>query len=54
MKQIIELDKEDIRCLIAKEFNVEEDKVNVSLRQVYRGQGLYEHKEYEIYATINK
>lgn len=54
MKQTIELDKEDIRHLIAKEFKVEEDKVSVSLRQVYRGQGIYEHKEYEIYATVNK
>lgn len=54
MKQAIELNKEDIRHLIAKEFGVEEEKVSVSLRKVYRGYGIYEHQEYEIYATVNK
>ena len=54
MKQTIELNNEDIRRLIAKEFHVEEEKVSVSLRPVYRGYGIYEHKEYEVFATINK
>ena len=54
MKQIIELDKEDIKRLIAKGFNVEESQVIVSTRPVYRGQGLFEYKEYEVFATIRK
>lgn len=54
MKQIIELNSEDIKHLIAKEFNVNEDNVSVSIRKIYRGYGLYEHQENEIYATINK
>ena len=54
MKQIIELNSEDIKHLIAKEFHAEEDKVNVSIRKVYRGYGIGEHEDYEIYATINK
>ena len=53
MKQIIELDKEDIRYLIAKEFDVDQDRVSVSIRKVYRGQGCFEHQENEIYATVN-
>ena len=54
MKQTIELNNEDIRRLIAKEFNVEEKEVSVFLRPVYRGYGIYEHEEYEVFATINK
>ena len=54
MKQIIELDSKDITRLIAKGFNVEEDQVVVSTKPVYRGQGPCEHKEYEVFATIEK
>ena len=53
MKQIMELDKEDIKHLIAKEFDVDEDKVSVSIRKVYCGYGCFEHQENEIYATVN-
>ncbi len=54
MKHTIELNSEDIKHLIAKEFHVEEEKVNVSIRQVYRGYGIGEYEDYEIYATVNK
>ena len=53
MKQTIELDAKDIKQLIAKEFNVEEGQVIVAIREVYNGYGLGEHKDYEIYATVN-
>lgn len=52
MKHTIELNKEDIQNLIAKEFNVDKDKVSVSIRKVYRGYGYFEHQENEIYATV--
>ena len=52
MKQTIELDAKDIKQLIAKEFNVEEEQVIVAIREVYNGYGLGEHKDYEIYATV--
>jgi hypothetical protein len=48
------LNSEGIKRLIAKEFNVNEDKVSVSIRKIYRGYALYEHQENEIYATINE
>lgn len=54
MKQIIELNKEDITRLVAKEFNVEEKQVSVFTKPVYCGYGIYEHKEYEVCATVNK
>lgn len=53
MKQIIKLDKEDIAALVAKEFNVTEDKVVVYLEKVYRGYGMGEHKEYEVCVKVN-
>ena len=53
MKQTIELDAKDIKQLIAKEFNVEEEQVIVAIRKVYNGYGLGEHEDYEIYATVN-
>ena len=54
MKQIIQLNAEDIKCLIAKEFGVKEEQVIVSIHKVYSGYGIGEHKDYEIYATVNK
>lgn len=53
MKQIIQLNAKDIQQLIAKEFGVKEEQVLVSLSKVYSGYGMGEHKDYEIYATVN-
>lgn len=52
MKQTIELNAEDIKQLIAKEFDVKEEQVSVSISKVYSGYGMGEHKNYEIYATV--
>ncbi len=54
MKQIIQLNVEDIKRLIAKEFGVKEEQVIVSINKVYSGYGIGEHRDYEIYATVNK
>lgn len=53
MKQTIELNAKDIERLIAKEFNVKEEQVIVSLGKVYSGDGIGENKDYEIRALIN-
>lgn len=53
MKQTIELNVRDIKRLIAKEFDVKEEQVIVSISKVYSGYGIGEHKDYEIYATVN-
>lgn len=53
MKQTIELDAKDIQKLIAKEFDVKEEQVIVLISKVYSGYGIGEHKDYEIYATVN-
>lgn len=53
MKQTIELDTKDIKQLIAKEFNVKEEWVDIAIKEVYSGYGVGEHKDYEIYATVN-
>lgn len=53
MKQTIELDAKDINRLIAKEFDVKEEQVIVSISKVYSGYGIGEHEDYEIYATVN-
>ena len=52
MKQTIELDAKDIKRLIAKEFDVKEEQVIVSISKVYSGYGIGEHKDYQIYATV--
>ena len=52
MKQTIELDAKDIKQLIAKEFNVEDEQVVVAIKKVYSGYGIGEHKDYQIYATV--
>lgn len=54
MKQTIQLNVEDIKRLIAKEFDVKEEQVIVSINKVYSGYGIGEHRDYEIYATVNK
>ena len=54
MKQIVELDRDDIKRLIAKEFDVKEEQVSVIIKPVYRGYGIYEHKENEVFVTVNK
>ena len=53
MKQTIELDAKDIKQIIAKEFDVKEEQVIVSISKVYSGYGIGEHEDYEIYATVN-
>lgn len=53
MKQIIELNAEDIQQLIAKEFDVKEEQVIVAIKKVYSGYGIGEHNDYEIYAMVN-
>lgn len=53
MKQTIELNAKDIERLIAKEFNVKEEQVIVSLSKVYSGYGIGENKDYTICALIN-
>ena len=53
MKHTIELDTKDIKQIIAKEFDVKEEQVIVSISKVYSGYGIGEHKDYEIYATVN-
>ena len=52
MKQTIELDAKDIKQLIAKEFNVEDEQVVVAIKKVYSGYGIGEHKDYQIYAMV--
>ena len=52
MKQTIELDAKDIKQLIAKEFNVEEEQVVVAIKKVYSGYGIGEHEDYQIYVTV--
>ena len=52
MKQTIELDAKDIKRIIAKEFDVKEEQVIVSISKVYSGYGIGEHKDYQIYATV--
>lgn len=53
MQQIIQLNSKDIQQLIAKEFDVKEEQVIVSISKVYSGYGIGEHKDYEIYAMVN-
>lgn len=53
MKQTIELDTKDIKQLIAKKFDVKEEWVAIAIKEVYSGYGIGEHKDYEIYATVN-
>lgn len=53
MKHTVELNAKDIKQLIAKEFNVKEEQVIVSISKVYSGYGIGEHKDYEIYAMVN-
>lgn len=52
MKQTIELNSNDIKHLVAKEFNVKEEQVTVFAKKVYRG--IYELEGYEVYVTVNK
>ena len=54
MKQIIELNKEDIVRLVTKEFDVKKEQVKVYLDPVYIGYGIGEDKAYELRVTVNK
>ena len=49
MKQTIELDAKDIKRLIAKEFDVKEEQVIVSISKVYSGYGIGEHKDLKLW-----
>ena len=53
MKHTIELNAEDIQQLIAKKFDVKEEQVVVAIKKVYSGYGIGEHKDYEMYATVD-
>ena len=53
MKHTIELAAKDIKRIIAKEFDVKEEQVIVSISKAYSGHGIGEHEDYEIYATVN-
>ena len=53
MKQTLELDAKDIKRVIAKEFDVKEEWVAIAIKEVYSGYGIGEHKDHEIYATVN-
>ena len=52
MKHTIELDKNDIKKIIAKEFNVDEGSITITIKQEYEGDGYYPVKKYEVYASI--
>lgn len=54
MKTTIELDAADIKRLVAKEFQVKEDKVLVYLQKVYKGYGMGEHQDHEICVKVLK
>ena len=54
MKQTIELGAKDIQKLLAKEFGVKAEQVFVLFSKVCSGYGIDEHKDYEIYTTVNK
>lgn len=53
MKKIIELNEDDIKYLVAKEYNVEDEAVSVLHRTVTRGYGIGEYEEYETYVVVN-
>lgn len=54
MKQTIELNVTDIKHLVAKEFGVNEEQVDIRLSKVYCGYGMGEHKDYEVCVVVNK
>ena len=53
MKHTIELNVKDIQQLIAKQLGVKEEQVVFAIKKVYSEYGIGEHKDYEIYATVN-
>ena len=54
MRQIIELDEEDIVKIIAEHFDADENQVSLTVRPVSRGWGEAEHVEYVVYGTVVK
>lgn len=54
MKETIELNVKDLKHLVAKEFDVNADQVDVRLHKVYQGYGMGEHKDYEVSVVVNK
>ncbi len=54
MRYIIDLEKEDIIKIIAEKFDVDEEKVSLTVRSECRGWGTDEHYENVIYGTVRK
>lgn len=54
MKTKIELDKEDIRRIIAEHFSVNEDRVTVGAKEMCVGYGMMEHNESVPYCIVEK
>ena len=54
MKAIIELNEKDMEGIIAAHFNVEKEKVSVSVREECSGYGLGEHIVFVPTCTVEK
>lgn len=54
MKTKIELDRDDMRKIIAEHFSVSEDKVTVSASEEWVGYGMQEHRESVPHAVVEK
>lgn len=54
MKTKIELDKDDMRKIIAEHFSVSEDNVIVSASEEWVGYGMQEHRESVPHAVVEK
>lgn len=54
MKQTIELNVKDLKHIVAKEFGVNEEQVDIRLCKVYQGYGMGEHEDYEVCVVVNK
>lgn len=52
VKRMIELDRNDIRHAIAREFNVDDSNVDLCVREECTGYGMSERYEYVPYAVI--
>lgn len=54
MKRFVKLDQSDIVKILAKEFQVDEDKVVVTYEKVYDGYGINDHYKHKIAVTIEQ
>lgn len=54
MRQIIELDEEDIVKIIAERFNADTDQVTINISCESRGWGEGEHSVNTVYVTVRK